>query len=433
MFRRASNTTLIILGAGLSACAESPTQPSLAPAARAAAAAAPRWEAIRLANYPGEATAINSQGQVVGFYSAPNGTRGFVWSNGDLRHVGTLGGTNARPLAINESGQVVGGSSTASGQFHAFLWQKGTMRDLGTLGAERSFATAIEAGGRIAGYTEALDGTTLGFIHENGTMKRLAGLDQGFSIAYDIDNVGRVTGVYGSPDAPRAFRWVAGQVRDLGSLGGGTGTGYALGPNGKVVGETSGADGAQRAYLWQNGRMMDLGDLGGGHAGARSISGLQHVTGWSVSADGVGRSFLWKGGAMSPIGPGQGNGVNRDGWVAGIWNIGGRQFPVLWRRRSEPPPPPNVTIGTSFFVSEQNWSVDPAVDTVAVGQEMTWTWMTGPAVSHSVQSVGKPNFPSSPLTGGVGTTHKVKFTAPGVYLYNCVAHPGNMKGRVVVR
>ena len=432
MFRRATNTALVIAGAGLSACAESPTQPSLAPAAVASKAAALRWEAIRLTNFRGEATAINSKGQVTGFYSAPNGTRGFVWSNGDLRHVGTLGGTNARPLAINDAGQVVGQSSIPGGLFHAFLWQKGVMRDLGTLGADQSFATAIEPGGRIAGYTEGIDGT-LAFIYENGTMKRLAGLDQGYSIAYDIDNMGRVTGVYGSPDAPRAFRWAAGKVRDLGSLGSGTATGFALGPNGKVVGETGSAAGAQRGFIWQNGRMTDLGDLGGGHAGARAISGLQHVTGWSASADGLRRSFLWKSGAMSPIGPGEGNGVNRDGWVAGILNIGGGEFPVLWRQTSAPPPPPGVTLGTSFFYSEQNFSVDPAVDTVAVGQEVTWTWMSGPAVRHSVQSVGTPNFPSSPLTGGVGITHKVKFTAPGVYLYNCVAHPGNMKGRVVVR
>ena len=210
MFRRATNTALVIAGAAVSACAESPTQPSLAPAAAASNAAALRWEAIRLANYPGEATAVNSKGQVTGFYFAPNGTRGFVWSNGDLRHVGTLGGTNARPLAINDAGQVVGQSSIPGGLFHAFLWQKGVMRDLGTLGADQSFATAIEPGGRIAGYTEGVDGT-LAFIYENGTMKRLAGLDQGYSIAYDIDNMGRVTGVYGSPEAPRAFRWAAGK------------------------------------------------------------------------------------------------------------------------------------------------------------------------------------------------------------------------------
>ena len=380
MFRRADNTTLIILGAGLSACAESPTQPSLAPAARAAAAAAPRWEAIRLANYPGEATAINSQGQVVGFYSAPNGTRGFVWSNGDLRHVGTLGGTNARPLAVQrvrpgrrrvlDREQPVPRLPLAEGD-HArprHAWRRRASRP----------RSRPEAASRAT--LKALDGTTLAFIHENGTMKRLAGLDQGFSIAYDIDNMGRVTGVYGSPDAPRAFRWVAGQVRDLGSLGGGTGTGYALGPNGQVVGETSGADGAQRSGT--SGRtagLMDLGDLGGEVGGTTRIAAA-----FSTSPDGASRRtgsadpFSGKAEAMSPIGPGQGNGVNRDGWVAGIWNIGGRQFPVLWRRTSEPPPPPNVTIGTSFFVSEQNWSVDPAVDTVAVGQAMTWTWMTGP-------------------------------------------------------
>jgi plastocyanin len=107
---------------------------------------------------------------------------------------------------------------------------------------------------------------------------------------------------------------------------------------------------------------------------------------------------------------------------------------VLWRQTADPPPSPGaVTLGTSFFVSERNGSVDPAVDTVAVGGTVTWTWITGPGVPHSVRSVGTPGFASSPITGGIGLTHKVKFAKAGVYQYNCAAHPGNMTGRVVVR
>jgi len=42
--------------------------------------------------------------------------------------LGTLGGNGSEAFAINNSGQVVGGSQ------HAFLYDGSTMRDLGTLG-----------------------------------------------------------------------------------------------------------------------------------------------------------------------------------------------------------------------------------------------------------------------------------------------------------
>ena len=134
---------------------------------------------------------------------------------------------------------------------------------------------------------------------------------------------------------------------------------------------------------------------------------------------------------MSPVAVGVAEDINRAGWIVGSGSI---PFPVLWQPTTDPPPPGNsITVGTSYFLSDRNWTTDPAVDTVAVGTTVTWTWVTGPAVSHSVQSVGSPSFTSSELTGGVGVTHSFKFTQPGTYLYNCRAHPGNMFGRVVVK
>src|SRR4051794_30777895 len=57
--------------------------------------------------------------------------------------LGTLGGTSSSAGAMNSSGQVVGQSSTAAGYNHAFLWQNGTMTDLETLGGLRSGAADI--------------------------------------------------------------------------------------------------------------------------------------------------------------------------------------------------------------------------------------------------------------------------------------------------
>ena len=65
----------------------------------------------------------------------------FLWQNGTMTDLGTLGGTCPVPLCvtvqavtINRKGQVAGRSVTALGEEHAFFWEDGTMTDLGTLG-----------------------------------------------------------------------------------------------------------------------------------------------------------------------------------------------------------------------------------------------------------------------------------------------------------
>ena len=48
--------------------------------------------------------------------------------------LGTLGGTYSAGIYINNSGQVTGQSDTSTGQTHVFLWSNGRMTDLPTLG-----------------------------------------------------------------------------------------------------------------------------------------------------------------------------------------------------------------------------------------------------------------------------------------------------------
>ena len=55
----------------------------------------------------------------------------FLWQNGRMTDLGTLGGTSSESHGINAQGEVVGSASTASGERHPFLWKHGTMEDLG--------------------------------------------------------------------------------------------------------------------------------------------------------------------------------------------------------------------------------------------------------------------------------------------------------------
>jgi plastocyanin len=103
---------------------------------------------------------------------------------------------------------------------------------------------------------------------------------------------------------------------------------------------------------------------------------------------------------------------------------------------NEPPAIPQqaaVEVGNIFFESSRNGSEDPAVDTIAVGGTVTWTWTNTGPVPHDVRSTGTPSFTSSGELQGDGATHQATFAAAGTYEYDCGIHGPDMTGRVVVR
>jgi plastocyanin len=92
----------------------------------------------------------------------------------------------------------------------------------------------------------------------------------------------------------------------------------------------------------------------------------------------------------------------------------------------------HVTVGNDFFRSDHNGSQNPAVDTIAAGSSVTWTWNA--AGSHSIQSTGTPGiFRSSVVMSGANSSYVVTFNTPGTYTYDCSVHGLAMTGRIVVQ
>jgi len=75
----------------------------------------------------------------------------FLWKDGQMINVGTLGGPTSRAASINDSDEIAGEADTADGNRHAFLWQNGKVTDLGTLGGDQSAAIGINNHGQITG------------------------------------------------------------------------------------------------------------------------------------------------------------------------------------------------------------------------------------------------------------------------------------------
>jgi probable HAF family extracellular repeat protein len=78
----------------------------------------------------------------------------FIWSNGSITDLGTLGGRTSEALAINNRSQVVGRARVSDAPVirHPFIWEDGHMTDLGMVSpCINGTAFGINNQGKIVG------------------------------------------------------------------------------------------------------------------------------------------------------------------------------------------------------------------------------------------------------------------------------------------
>jgi probable HAF family extracellular repeat protein len=199
-----------------------------------------------------EARGLSDAGLVVGKGGA---NWAATWSGG-WNVLGVLPpggmGWESQAVAVNASGQVAGWSDVAGGR-HAFLWDNGVMADLGTLGSSQSVACGINDDRAVAGYSDTTDGCSRAFLWEGGAMVDLGTLGGRNSRAYDINNAGSIVGVAATAnDQMRPFIVCNDTMYNLRELTEGFGWlwhAYAISDTGHVVGDGMDAYGNYRAIL----------------------------------------------------------------------------------------------------------------------------------------------------------------------------------------
>ncbi|HTB62803.1 MAG TPA: hypothetical protein VK737_04365 [Opitutales bacterium] len=325
-----------------------------------------------------------------------------------LTALGTFGGENSSAVSINDAGQVVGRAETAELMpddnwrgyqwgyplqyyfYHAFLYTDGKMQDLGTLGGKVSYATAINASGQIVGRTMTADDHWHFYDYSDGKMTvlnddimevtgfndsgQIVGYRRGQSSAFllpflysdgqmknilteyeaernprcevaGINNIGMITGVIYSDEkdpndmsffgAARPFIYhPEGWMEFIGFYP------SAINSAGDVIGwgTTPGRLSYQHAYLYHDQQMQDLGTLDGYDSYAHAINALGEVVG--IYGSGAinkepdkGRAFLYHDGKMQDlntvVGPAilakagfkvltLANGINSKGQIVGV-------------------------------------------------------------------------------------------------------------------
>lgn len=255
--------------------------------------------------YESAAIAVNNRGQVVGVSAnlvldpfGPLGTqnRVFLWQNGAMEDLNTLGGNDAGFLdligvvAINERGQVaacsytnaIANPITNAPTLDPFLWEHGAMRDLGTLGGTSGCATALNNRGQVVGYSNLKGDLTFhAFVWDREALKDLGTFGGDNSVALAINDAGQIIGradvtTICTACAPgnqkelhHPFLWRDGVMMDLGLIAGDTAaTAFSINSRGQIVGiskqctqidPNDGCEGqVSHGFLWEDGSLFDL-------------------------------------------------------------------------------------------------------------------------------------------------------------------------------
>lgn len=356
-----------------------------------------RWVVKDLGTLGGkwsEAVAINDRGQIVGNSATASGLiHAFIWQHGRLSDLGTLFGKETRAVAINNRGQVVGYSNTGVSDdgrpmAHAFLWQHGHMTDLGTLGGDYSYPSSLNDRGQVVGWS----GTVIGasgdfdpFLWQDGRMMDL-GPRQADGAPLDINNVGQVVGAVGV----FAALWEHGRRVTVAKpkSDSGNATAVLINDRGEVVVKSFHATSGHKlsGSVWQHGILTTLPTTrADAFSGVTAINSTGAIVGTCMTPNGRARPCLWADGTIQDLGTRSGDrgtalDINDRGEIVGHVAAGATTHGFIWRNG-------RMTVLAGLRPSDTT----DAIAINAHGQIVGTSHEVGNLLGHAVRWIRKPS------------------------------------------
>src|SRR5579863_3923443 len=251
----------------------------------------------------------------------------FLWQDGEMIQLPTLGGNNGAANAISNRGEVAGFAENSTPDpgcpapqilhFKPVVWEKGAVHKLPTVGGDPDgVAYEINDNGEVAGASGTCTTFNPNFLNnllavhallwENGKATDLGNLggktgQAGGNAAYSVNNRGEVVG---SSDLPgdttfHAFLWTRKTgMQDLGTLAGDVASNsISINDAGSVVGVSLDAKFNPPAFLWQKGKMTDLNTMIAGDAPLYLMTGCSinsrgEITGLGMTHSGEIHTYL---------------------------------------------------------------------------------------------------------------------------------------------
>jgi probable HAF family extracellular repeat protein len=251
----------------------------------------------------------------------------FLWQDGEMVQLSTLGGNNGVAMAVSNRGEVTGFAENSTPDtacpspqvlhFMPVVWEKGAIHKLPTFGGDPDgVAQQINDNGAVVGGSGTCATFNTNFLYnlvpvhallwEKGKVTDLGNLggktgQAGGNIAYDINNQGEVVGnsdLKGDKTF-HAFLWTRKTgMQDLGTLSGDVASfSISINDAGSAVGGSLDAKFNPRAFLWEKGVMTDLNTRIAGHSPLYLLTGCSinsrgEITGLGMTSTGEIHTYL---------------------------------------------------------------------------------------------------------------------------------------------
>jgi probable HAF family extracellular repeat protein len=358
----------------------------------------------------GLAAGVNRSGQIVGWGwigDVGSTLHAFLltplpWTTYSVTDLGVLpGGNFASALAISPGGELSAGYSYITSTpypYHAFLFTNGTMTDLGTLGGEYSIAQGVNDNGEVVGYSPIDPGvfaTPHAFVYGGGSM-----IDLGQGEGFAVNDMGQVVGFYWfTGNISHAFLYDGMTITDLGTLGGsGSSVAMAINAAGVIVGAADTTSHRQHAFRYEGTTgMVDLDPLGRSST-AMAVNDLGQIVGSSVTVDGLTTATVFTNDSLIYLGTLGGcqeifcsvaTGINDSGDVIGrAHGPSGAETPFLYHD--------GVMRDLNELISDPGWIMRWATAINDAGQIVGYAVPRGGSTGHAVLLT--PIVPSDRLT-----------------------------------